>query len=90
MQAARRTPRSLAPILPSALRTWAAPIESALRGLLIPDRVMHAFESARHCGGAAEFARGLLDSLDIHYVVPEADLQRVPTNGVQQRLSSGI
>lgn len=68
-------------MLPSALRRWAEPIEPALDRLLIPDRVMRAFESARQCGGGAEFARALLDYLNICFAAPEADRLRVPASG---------
>ena len=76
-----RTLLPLAPILPPALRKWAAPIEPAVHRLLIPGRVMHAFESARQLNGGAEFARSLLDFLQIRFAVAEADLLRIPTSG---------
>src|SRR5882724_7142532 len=77
----RRMPLSLAPILPSALRKWAGPMKPVLHRLLIPDRIMHALESARQSGGGAEFARSLLEFLDIRFAVHEADLLRLPASG---------
>src|SRR5262245_60043699 len=81
MQAsARRTPLSLGPILPPALRKWAEPIEPAIQRLLIPGRVLQAFESAGPSGGA-EFARRLLDLLDIRFAIDQQDLLRIPARG---------
>ncbi|HEV3200237.1 MAG TPA: GNAT family N-acyltransferase [Bryobacteraceae bacterium] len=82
MHASRsRTSLSFAPILPPALRKWAELIEPALHRLLIPDRIVHALESVRQSSVAVEFARRLLDFLDIRLDVQEADLLRVPANG---------
>ena len=78
---ARRVPLSLAPILPPALRKWAKPIEPALHRLLIPGRVMDALQSVPPSSGAIDFARALLDYLEIRYAVQDTDLRRIPANG---------
>ena len=77
---ALRIPVSLAPILPPALRKWAVPVEPALQRLLVPDRVARALQSAPQSGGA-EFARGVLDFLNIRFAVEESDLLRIPAKG---------
>src|SRR5271157_1075689 len=82
MQAsAPRGPLSLAPILPLALRPWVEPIEPALGRLLIPAEVSDAFETARQFGKGADFARRMLELLDIRFAVEARDVLRVPANG---------
>jgi len=82
MQAtSRRVPLSLAPIFPAPWRKWTEPIEPALHRILIPHPLLHAFETVRRTGGASEFARNLLESLDIRFSVDERDLARIPAEG---------
>src|SRR5271169_2972044 len=82
MQASERImPLSIAPILGPALQRWAQPIERALHRLLIPGPVMEAFESAQACRTSHEFARRMLELLDIRYEVEERDRARIPAQG---------
>jgi putative hemolysin len=82
MQAsAVKSPFSLAPILPPALRHVAQPLEPALRRLLIPGEVLSILESSRQGCSGARFAEHLLDSLRIGFVANDRDLLRVPERG---------
>ena len=56
-------------------------MEPAIHRLLMPERVTDALERARRLTSGAEFARGLLDALDIRFAVEEADFRCIPPNG---------
>jgi putative hemolysin len=71
----------LAPILPPALRPWAASIEPALHRLLIPGEVAEGFAAARRSGAGARFAQRLLESLEIDFALEDGDLSRLPASG---------
>jgi putative hemolysin len=77
----QRLPLPLAPILPPVLRKWVVPFEPALHRLLVPDRVMRALDSVRGRSRGADFARRLLDALDIDFAVETEDLERIPAAG---------
>jgi putative hemolysin len=69
----------LAPILPPALRPWAASLEPALLRLLIPGEVAEGFAEARRNGAGSRFAQRLLELLDIRFSLDDADQRRIPT-----------
>src|SRR5262245_43120349 len=82
MQASqRRAPISLAPMFPAALRRWVGPLDPAIQRLLIPEGVTRGMEEASRCGIGAQYARQLLNSLGIQFVVNDSDLSRLPRTG---------
>src|SRR5215475_3218550 len=78
---AQKLPLPLAPILPPALRKWAEPIEPAIHRLLVPGRLHRALDSVR--GPGAQFARALLEAMNIRYRLDPCDLAHIPTAGSQ-------
>src|SRR5215475_2214188 len=89
MQApASRTPLSLVPVLPPALRPWADALQPALQRLLIPGPVLDCLEAARTGGAGAPFAARLLEALDIRFALDESDLLRIPTTGAAMAVAN--
>lgn len=71
----------LAPVFPAPLRPWARPLEPALYRLLVPAEVASCLDQARSGGVGGQFARRLLELLDIRFSLEDADLRRFPATG---------
>src|SRR5215469_8320588 len=78
---APRVTLDVEPVLPPPFRPWSRQLEPMLYRLFVPPQVDAGLSRARQAGPGAQFARALLESLNIASALDEADCKRIRTSG---------